>query len=159
MQLEHQVVSLELAKKLKELGVKQDAYCQWFRFSDRPDGSEHWVFDDGCRMGSGITKDAERYSAFTVTEIGNMLPRRICEPDQKLSGETGKCYLLREIFLSDDYANENITTGYQLQYGDSKAKVQSGHALNSAGIYYIGNEADARAKMLIYLLENKLINL
>jgi hypothetical protein len=35
--LEKQVVSLELAKRLKELGVKQESYFVWAKFSDNPE--------------------------------------------------------------------------------------------------------------------------
>ncbi len=65
MKLEQQVCSLDLAKRLKELGVEQNGFCQYKKFSDRPDGSEHLVLDDGCRMG----KDENCISAFTVAEL------------------------------------------------------------------------------------------
>lgn len=77
MELENQVVSLELAKRLKELGVKQDSICQLVRFSDRPDGTEHYVLDMLCRMGQNGN---ETYSAFTVAELLNLLDEEVTIP-------------------------------------------------------------------------------
>lgn len=61
MELSKQVVSSELAKRLKELGVKQESLFYWttggvvYR-SEMP----FWL--------------ESNYSAFTVTELGEMLP-------------------------------------------------------------------------------------
>ena len=37
MKLKDQVTSLELAKKLKELGVKQNSFFNWYQDLDEPD--------------------------------------------------------------------------------------------------------------------------
>ena len=62
MKLEEQVTSLELSKKLRELGVKQESLFHWFC----PDGDaeprvcwHHW-----CEPGY-----IRHYSAFTVAEL------------------------------------------------------------------------------------------
>lgn len=153
MKLEQQVTSLEISKKLKELGVKQESLFWHTRISDTPDGRQDWLLRD-TQWGQGAL---EEYSAFTVAELGKMLPRRICDAKQTLSGVEGKCYSLIIEGLSDDYCNENIINGWRLRYGDTKVKVDSENKLNSAGIYYVGTEADARGKMLIYLIENNLL--
>lgn len=157
MELNKQVVSLELAKKLKSLGVKQESLFVWlfrnYKLSNPP--QENWDVE----LRQRYYKVGEQYSAFTVAELGEMLPRQICDQDQKLSGVKGKCYPLTATFLYDDYGNPSEINGFQLKYGDSNIKVCSDTSLNSAGIYYTGTEADARAKMLIYLIENKLITL
>jgi hypothetical protein len=41
MKLEDQVVSRDLAKRLKELGMKQESYFGWFR----NDGAGEWELD------------------------------------------------------------------------------------------------------------------
>lgn len=116
MKLENQVVSLELAKKLKELGVKQESLYNWL------------VASDGARLMKNPVLDTYRYfeqsSAFTVAELGEMLPRK---------------------FYSERYNNGQ----FYCQRNDGL------HNHNE----YADTEADARAKMLIYLLENKLINI
>ena len=64
--LEKQCVSLELAKRLKELGVKQESLFYWAKFNSEElkisyvDFIEEW--------GAGKV-----YSAFTVAELGSPL--------------------------------------------------------------------------------------
>jgi hypothetical protein len=77
MLLEYQVVSLELAKKLKELGVKQESLFYWVHANG--DGIGSW--DQTIPIISYIPK-IENYhltiaSAFTVAELGEMLPNGI----------------------------------------------------------------------------------
>ena len=124
MTLEQQVVSLELAKKLKELGVKQESLFWWSvpinQTVPEPDFSalemcKPEVFYGKINWG----KYFEPISAFTVAELGENL-----QP-----------YLQRDIWLRDQIAE----------------------AMDDAS--YMRNEADARATMLIYLLENNLITL
>ena len=73
MELSKQVVSLEIAKKLKELGVKQDSVFVWlyrnYKISMPP--QEDWQIE--LRQTS-YHKEGEIYSAFTVAELGEMLP-------------------------------------------------------------------------------------
>lgn len=66
MKLENQLTSLELSKKLKELGVKQESL--WYYF--RPLGST-----SEFSIGMEIERDDEVFSAFTVAELGEKLPR------------------------------------------------------------------------------------
>jgi len=70
MKLEDQVCSLELAKKLKELGVKQESYWSWLK-GDADYGDEPYLL--GC-----TTKlEEDECSAFTVAELGEKLPNKI----------------------------------------------------------------------------------
>lgn len=122
MKLESQVTSLELSKRLRELGVKQESLFYW---------QQHYVEMKGDVMASSFKltqvkteskKGMRCFSAFTVAELGEMLPQ----------GVTYKVH-----------KDENYSSISEANYGffpDTK-------------------EADARAKMLIYLLENKLIQL
>lgn len=127
MTLEQQVCSLELAKRLKELGVKQDQSLFWWTGS----AGYYEIKTTPWAMGNGINisqQIGETYSAFTVAELGEILPRYI-EHDgfslelQIIRLSVWRFYYGKEIFL---------TTGND------------------------DTEADARAKMLIYLLENNL---
>lgn len=118
MKLESQVTSLELSKRLKELGVKQESLFYW----TKPHYEDNLPFV--CwyeeKFVNG-TKNWEQYSAFTVAELGEKL--------------------------------EGLTMPYQV-------KNAGGYwYLNIPQIHEMGvkTEADARAKMLVYLLENNLI--
>jgi hypothetical protein len=65
MELSQQVVSLELTKKLKELGVKQDAYWSWIL---SPHDSKYRLMDVANPKGyeNLMVAGYELYSAFTT---------------------------------------------------------------------------------------------
>lgn len=112
MKLEEQVVSLELSKKLRELGVKQESLFYWKIEEDEP-----YIVMHNSRYKIGHT-----ISAFTVAELGEMLPEKVC-----WRGYT------------------NYDGKWSFEFGDFKAQSET--------------EAESRAKMLIYLIENNLINI
>jgi len=71
MQLEKQVVSLELAKKLKELGVKQESLFYWVGDHSNPDTPwtiENWRITDKDNRLKNWQSDTP-ISAFTVAEL------------------------------------------------------------------------------------------
>jgi hypothetical protein len=71
MDLKKQVVSLEYAKRLKELGVYADTYFHW-AFNPFAHGQE-WFLDD-----ENLAYDPDySISAFTVAELGELLPIEI----------------------------------------------------------------------------------
>jgi hypothetical protein len=112
MTLEDQVCSLDLAKRLKELGVKQDSLFYWYPYAIG------WRCRFVDELTSNIQKDVERLvSAFTVAELGKMLGK---ESNQVMFAEGKWASVAPQIF--------------EITESDS--------------------EADARAKVLIYLLEN-----
>lgn len=77
MDLKKQVVPLELARRLKELGVPQTAEFSWFDTVDRDDTPRlNWT--DESRTDMGRLPWEEKYSAFTSSEIGEMLPKGFC---------------------------------------------------------------------------------
>ena len=151
MKLENQVVSLDLAKKLKEFGVKQDSLFYW-----RLEYHTSESFDNGKSLGkegifsgeyeleylpkprfttanvkwdqSDLDKINEtEISAFTSAELGELLP---------------KAYMSFKNSIGDWYSedlNEFIEPEYRSVIDTAKT------------------EANARAKCLIYLLENNLI--
>lgn len=139
MKLEQQVVSLELAQKLKELGVKQESYFQhYLRYKGQD--IEHWVI--------GIPFDYEDrsddvVSAFTCSELGEMLPTYFHK-------DGSECRI-------------TIVNGNGLKYIDYATYKNQKPAFLLNGYPMLMNstdtEADARAKMLVYLLENNLITL
>ena len=117
MKLENQVVSLDLAKRLKEVGVKQESLFVWY--------TNPWQHKTGLEIRKKAEENllvghADYCAAFTVAELGEMLPE---DESFRIKHTTGECNIWRddEVFSGD-------------------------------------TETDARAKMLIYLLENKLIS-
>ena len=124
MKLEQQVSSLELSKRLKELGVKQESYFSWHR------GNSVKMF----LVESTIVGDEENYPAFTVAELGEMLPKRA-------EIETFKSYVYGSGF-SKWRAVLTFKDGEEMRMPMDMSDT----------------EADARAKMLIYLLEQGILN-
>lgn len=113
MKLEDQVCSLELAKQLKELGVKQESIWYWHKYQDRD-----WE----------ATLAESDLSAFTVAELGEMLPE----------------------FVGSWREHDNFWHCDNSELGENRRVWLTFNA---------DTEADARAKMLIYLIENKLIKI
>jgi len=72
MNIEDQVVSVEVAKKLKEIGVEQESLFYWRVWNDETVdcaiGYEDYDFSGAGR------KIVERISAFTVAELMEQLP-------------------------------------------------------------------------------------
>lgn len=129
MKLEDQVCSLELAKRLKELGVKQESVFFWVVTHDGWEVLNHTLMRHTGSLGTLYTvrvpDTGSTYSAFSLSELGEMLP-----PGRK----------------SWRYSDFDEEDGKYLCE-------QVGHSEQAH------TEADARAKVLIYLLENNLITL
>jgi hypothetical protein len=137
MKLESQVVSLDLAKRLKELGVKQESYFRWV--------SENtvWCFAEGEQ--NDPPKYRNGISAFTVAELGEMLPHQIIR-------DGDPCEFIQVKSPSGQYGIK--LQQYVPQFGSMFYKQPKEYAF-----FLKDTEADARAKMLIYLVENKLISI
>lgn len=125
------VCSLELSKRLKELGVKQESYFYWWQCE------EYYCSDEKCkyRHGGIETSEAdnlENYSAFTASELGELLPIKLNEK-----------YLLQR---------RCARNGWWIYYSNCNKE-------DDKNAYWSANEANARAKMLIHLLENNLMEL
>lgn len=144
MVLSKQVCSLEQAKKLKELGIEQNSLYYFYGaiingISSTPIVNLYnWEY--GTIVKNDIPNDAilgnsknENYSAFTVAELGVMLPRTIT------FNKTQACRLMFETFNC-----------FGVAYIRNSSRQSIKRFENSI-------EAIPRADMLIYLLENKLI--
>ena len=144
MKLEQQVVSLELAKKLKELGVKQESVFFWVVTHDGWEVLNHTLMRHPGSLGTLYTVQVpdtgSTYSAFTVAELGEMLPFSI-------KFQKHICYLTCEKNIPD--------------YGGWVCRYESSDIIRptkATDIFTADTEADARAKMLAYLIENDLLN-
>lgn len=133
MEPEDQVCSLELAKRLKELGIKQDSFFYW------------WQRVDGCGSPRQPWKQREDYvllnhfsqhpfqeifSAFTVAELGKILT-------STASYEAMLFFLPNYIKQNDDWL----------------------FTYNNGCIQYLQakTEADARSKIIIHLFVNSMM--
>lgn len=131
MKSEEQVTNLELSRKLKELGVKQESLWWWIKNETSKDNkfglANRELKNERIRFYSNCSLKFEFFPAFTVAELGEMLP------DEIYNGAILTWKFENEYFCSCK-ADETIPT-----FEDK-------------------TEANARAKMLIYLLKNGLIN-
>jgi methylaspartate ammonia-lyase len=133
MKLEQQVCSVGLATRLHELEVRVPSlfFYEWTGATE----VEMWV--------SGEPEYClDNVNAYTVAELGDMLPKQF-DYDVSQHGT-------RSVSLSS--GKTIINDGWYVMYNDP-------HPANKVPVYsqHADTEADARAKMLIYLLENKLI--
>ncbi len=151
MNIEQQVCSLELSKKLKELGVQQNGYFVWrvpkdsFK-KDFPTGFKPNVFPIGFISTYDDVNDNHPYridcSAFTVAELGEMLPDCINASKLFNNGNT------KLLDLNGHYIKSQKKDDEYKIYIDCLTKVV---------MFISKNEANARAQMLIYLIENGLM--
>lgn len=127
MELEKQCTSLELSRKLKELGFKQDSLYYWWVNKLSPLSKPQI-----CSYGDNKPKETWLlYSAFTCSELGEMLPRQI--------GLT--------------HPRDNH---WKILYRES-LQIKAGEIRNDTHSVEADTEVNARAKMLIYLTEQHLI--
>ena len=123
MKLKDQVVCRELSQKIDELGIKEESLYGWYKHSFI--GLKSW-----WALVPNRDNSLKNISAYTVAELGEMLPNTI-----KIES---RVYMLK----MDKFANEFFIT----YFSDGKAKSFQSYT-----------EANARAKMLIWLKENKLL--
>ncbi len=133
MKLEQQVSNLELSRRLKELGVKQESYFCWQPVARVEDGGI--LKDTGtCRLvrfeDRGSYAYSKTFAAFTVAELGEMLPEKIKEPVGESEFGCGKGF----VYYAKHVPHVAVCHG---QVADT--------------------EANARAKMLIYLIEQGIL--
>lgn len=133
--IQNHVTSLELSKRLKELGVKQESLFYW---NDSGLGLAHCQVEFiGSVSQNNLTGQKPNfYSAFLASELGEMLPffiehnGKICNLVQEKTGQTW--------YLRYKHETKNTVTAL-ISFKDD-------------------TEVDALAKMLIYLLENNLLS-
>lgn len=125
MELKNQVIFLPFAKQLKELGVKQESLFYWNICHDcekeYPEGSVKWELSYERSHGENI-------SAFTLSELGEMLPNG--------------CHI---------NFHKNIKGEYWAR--------KDWHKGTEPVSFYAEKEVNARAKLLIHLLEGGLLTL
>jgi len=130
MKLEDQVVSLKYAKKMKELGFKQKSLFYHSIF--KGEKKYHLNYGNKSILHRNKWVDIEKaISAYTVAELGEMLP------EGQISSS--------KIYLTNCPSAGDIK--WLVRYIKKEIEEETCDK----------TEADARAKMLIYLKENNLI--
>ena len=125
MKLEQQVINIELSKRLNELGINKPSLFYWKYTQGR--GNDSIQYTEGNIPEDNIY--CEWYSAYTVAELGQMLPKE--ESIVTMIFTNSRCQMA---MLGYEWKDKSIGQSIEAD-----------------------TEADARAKMLIYLLENNLI--
>ncbi len=153
MNIEKQVCSLPLAKKLKELGVEQKSTWYWNTiYLGEPQLSLYNKDTEGdgflkCGVNAMDFPDISDfrepyYSAFSGTELGVLLPDYFIFPntDSKV-----------KVCRVEDAMYDNGKHICYMQQGVGNKSIHM--------VCYVINayEAEARAIMLVYLLEHKLV--
>ena len=132
MPVETQVCSRELAQRLAELGVRQE--------------SVFWWADRKLTYTGGLASQVQLrggIAAFTVAELGAMLPDEINIP-----AKTGKPRAYNHWLRFGRYRVAGEACWCAYPGGTARTNLET----------RANTEADARAKMLIYLFENHLLS-
>lgn len=118
MRLEDQCVSLILAKQLKEVGVPQGSYFWWVKdmfVQKHPD----FIIENAYRLENwkdqysvNLVKEDTYYSAFTASELGELLGKNI----EITIDFTGDGY--RVVYVMEDFWHKNLAEalGQELLY-------------------------------------------
>ena len=150
MELKEQVCSLELAKQLKEAGVPQESLFYWSNDLQTLLPDRNWKEDWGVSMypaksvkrSDGLEITIEKVSAFTTAELGEMLP--VCYQTNRRLSSVWEC--LQEFTSTTEQVNGQVVT----------KNFTANFTANSVS-FFEPTEADARAKMLLFLIQQKLI--
>ena len=148
MVLKNQYCGLELAKRLKELVVRQESLFVWIWDAVKKSFVLELDKDVNNKSSGGLLYGARiYYSAFTVAELGEMLPQKV---HFSFMENNTNSFLFCQKYSFNHFM---VMYGFELagySHGQGGLIVQCSESATT--------EADARAKMLIYLLENKLID-
>ncbi len=146
MTLDQQVCSLEIAKRLKDLGVKQESCFEWV-VGGRLTGLEiNELRPTHEKRIVGPDTAYTQYPAYTVAELGTILPITVTDtpiPEDANPWEYEKTTLWIRCRQGDKY---NKPAG---QLGEPGQRLYTNFEADT--------EANCRGKMLIHLLESGII--
>ena len=152
MKLENQVCSLELAKRLRELGVNKESFIRYYSY----DGIEYELI---YGIWHSIFHLSDQLNAYTASELLNMLPQWI---------NTGKDepfnnfrFRLEKVNICTGNTLESLSPHFVCNYYCDSTECSGDNAFFQRKIipksFYDENPCNALAKIYIYLLENGLI--
>jgi hypothetical protein len=146
MQLENSVVTSDQARKLKELGIVQHSFVWWVFCENKQNIIEKTVTCDLfiIHIHKMVRKSGtEPLSAFTTAELGVMLPEFIQKGEKE--------YRINQWKNPKEMSVNQTETLYGICYDNR------GNCLDRfPELCFFKTEAQARAFLLIYLLENNL---
>jgi hypothetical protein len=146
MKLENQVVSLELSKKLKELGIKHESIWHW-QLINTPHPRLTYNLNPSEWSGD------YRISAFTSSELIEMTPQYI---DTKQNEPFNN--FMFNLELINIFIEEKLTRVCSVNYNCNSCSSGGIDAWLRRKLYdpiFDENLSNALAKNIIYLIENK----
>ena len=148
MKIENQLTNLDLSKELEKLGVPQKSIWMWVKYELwKEPRIELSDLVSEIKMTCLSGKREYAYSAFSCAEIGEMLPVTIEMKNETHWFDCNKTvYWHRCGYI---WIHEGSSGWGQLD----NSQTDHSHSVGRAK-----TEADCRAKMLIYLLKNELVD-
>lgn len=134
MNLKSQVISLELSKILKDLGVKQESLWYWIKLKSNEKILNYECFYIYHDKKDPLEPTLDSFSAFTSSELLELLPRIINKPES---------YFIEIV--------KTVDNDFFVVYKSYLDKTLIGKIDK--------NLSEACAKMLIYLIENGFLDI
>lgn len=157
MNLEKQVCSLELAKKLLTLGVNQNSIFVWEYYDDQCHAVKYIpyaIYPDNIN-------NFKIYSAFTAAELFELLPQWVnTNKDEPFNHFR---FRVERAHICKDDTIESLSSHFICNYYCDSTECSGENAFFQRKLilhnFYSENLADCLAQMLIYLIENNLMDL
>lgn len=166
MNIDQQVTSLELSRRLKELGLKQESYfnyalngmaCGYDCPNETHNDPAHlFCLNESWKIEENNGVYTPCYSAYTVAELFEIIPAWICTKEKifnnyrlNLSKQTALNIQWIVSYCCDSYATDESAAHYGVNPFTTKVHTDSKQFDESL--------ANCLAKLLIYLIENNLM--
>lgn len=154
MNIENQVCSLELAKKIKSLGVKTESYYSYFP-SQTIIGEK--IQGESMMLYAMQSESPDAVRAYTSSELMEMLPHRILSSQHESPFNDFVLYINKRIWVVSGENDKLIVEHY---YYMNYISTTTGEEMNWDFNAFLEkpihdtNFSNALAKMLIVVLEN-----
>lgn len=162
MKLEDQCVSLEIARKLKDLNIKQESLFYWGDGEILGKQEEKTIYTNykgvlswqttGCGCCGDGGEIEEIYSAFTASELGELLPNYV-DTKKEQPFNNFRLYITKFISINDKMEHIN---NFIVNYHCDTIVFEIDFKRLTKNTYD-PNLANAMGKILIYLIENNLM--
>lgn len=156
MNLEQQCISLDLAKRLKELKIPQKSLFKWsyYEKTDAMTNAYFWIVK---HLSSAI--DENEYSAFTAAELLQLLPYHITSKEPE-PFNSYRLYISGSVIVKNPECIDPVRIHIVNYLGDTYTVDMTQNTL--LGHRYLTknlwdeNPANALGKMAIYLIESNI---